>query len=83
MGRVGICSKGSDREVADFSGADWRKSTHSMGAGNCVELAHLPSGEVAVRDSKNQAGPVIVLSSGQWEAFADDVRNSGCDFYFL
>ncbi|HWO59819.1 MAG TPA: DUF397 domain-containing protein [Umezawaea sp.] len=39
----------------------WRKSTYSGGGGSeCVELA-FPPARVAVRDSKNPEGPVLVF----------------------
>ena len=36
----------------------WRKSSHSGKESNCVELAHTPG---AIRDSKNPAGPVLLV----------------------
>ncbi|WP_254716158.1 DUF397 domain-containing protein [Actinomadura sp. WMMB 499] len=45
----------------------WRKSSHSGATGNCVEVAALPHG-VAVRDSKNADGPVIVLAAAALRA---------------
>ncbi|MGH3721221.1 MAG: DUF397 domain-containing protein [Pseudonocardiaceae bacterium] len=36
----------------------WRKSSHSGFENNCVELAHPPG---AIRDSKNPAGPVLLV----------------------
>ncbi|MEW2124555.1 DUF397 domain-containing protein [Streptomyces sp. NPDC058369] len=48
--------------------AEWFKSSHSNGNGNCVEVAHLGT-EVAVRDSKVQAGPVLTCAAGGWRAF--------------
>ena len=39
----------------------WRKSSFSGGNDEvCVELAHLP-GKLAVRDSKNPDGPMLVV----------------------
>ncbi|SDD94638.1 DUF397 domain-containing protein [Actinokineospora iranica] len=44
--------------------AQWRKSSHSVGnPEQCVEVAQL-NGAVAVRDSKNPNGPVVVISHG-------------------
>jgi len=40
----------------------WRKSRHSNPNGNCVELAQLPDGAVAVRNSRHPAGPVLVYT---------------------
>ncbi|OKI89355.1 DUF397 domain-containing protein [Micromonospora sp. CB01531] len=46
----------------------WRKSSHSGDEGACVEMATLPEA-VAVRDSKDPAGPVLVFSPAAWTAF--------------
>jgi hypothetical protein len=51
----------------------WRKSTRSMN-GNCVEVALL-GGQVAVRDSKNQLGPVLLFTLAEWAAFIEGVRD--------
>lgn len=53
----------------DLSGAEWFKSSHSGGTNECVEIAHLDSGMVGVRDSKNPTGPALVFTPGQWDAF--------------
>jgi hypothetical protein len=60
--------------MTDLSGARWRKSTFSMGSGDCVEIACLDTGKVAVRDSKDKAGPVLMSSSGQWQAFIASLK---------
>ncbi|MBA9002849.1 DUF397 domain-containing protein [Thermomonospora cellulosilytica] len=45
-----------------LANATWRKSTRSQGStGNCVELARLP-GTLAIRDSKNPNGPILLLT---------------------
>ncbi|MFV0136265.1 DUF397 domain-containing protein [Streptomyces sp. HMX87] len=47
----------------------WRKSTYSGDqGGNCVEIAELPA-TVAVRDSKNPAGPVLTLGPAAFATF--------------
>lgn len=48
--------------------AGWRKAVRSADMGNCVEAGHGP-GVVAVRDSKDPAGPVLAFSPAQWRAF--------------
>lgn len=46
----------------DLSNVMWRKSSRSTSSGgNCVEVAGLP-GMVAVRDSKDPDGPVLLLT---------------------
>ena len=45
----------------------WIKSSYSTGSSaNCVEIAALPEGGRAVRDSKDPSGPMLTLTSGQW-----------------
>jgi hypothetical protein len=52
------------------TGVVWRKSSHSNGDGNvCVELAYLPGAAIAMRDSKNPPGGVLVLSTKAWQRF--------------
>jgi hypothetical protein len=47
----------------------WIKSSYSGGnQANCVEIAALPHGGRAVRDSKNPEGAILVLTPGQWSA---------------
>ncbi|WP_406220546.1 DUF397 domain-containing protein [Streptomyces decoyicus] len=47
----------------------WRKSSYSSGGGNCLEVASLDSGTVAVRDSKNPAQAPLRFSSTAFAAF--------------
>jgi hypothetical protein len=52
------------------SDAVWHKSSHSNGDGNvCVEVAYLPEGAFALRDSKDPAGGALVLPAEAWELF--------------
>ncbi len=48
----------------------WRKASTSTSNGNCVELAPLPGGGVAVRDSKDADGPHLRFTAAEWSAFA-------------
>jgi hypothetical protein len=50
----------------------WRKSSGS-GVAACVEVAFLGD-QVAVRDSKNRGGPVLLFTAPEWEAFIAGVR---------
>jgi len=61
----------------DLSAARWRKSSHSHDNG-CVEAAFI-QGKVAVRDSKNPNGPVLLFTALEWEAFLTGVRDGEFD----
>ena len=68
--------------TVDFSGALWRRSSRSgtaSGDSNCVEVAFLPDGAVAVRDSKNRGGQVLIFTSAEWEAFVAGARDGEFD----
>ena len=53
--------------------AAWQKSSYSNPSGNCVEMALLPTGRVAVRDSRCPGGPVLTFTLGQWRTFLRDL----------
>ncbi|MGW2044854.1 DUF397 domain-containing protein [Streptomyces sp. NPDC001858] len=48
----------------------WRRSSYSGDqGGDCVEIAETSAATVAVRDSKNPAGPVIAVRPAVFSAF--------------
>jgi Domain of unknown function (DUF397) len=61
----------------DLSGAQWRKSSYSANVG-CVEVASLGS-RVAVRDSKDKHGPVLVFTRTEWSVFLNSARDGKFD----
>ncbi|MEW2384807.1 DUF397 domain-containing protein [Micromonospora sp. NPDC047707] len=62
----------------DLNGARWRKSSRSSGnGGNCVEVADNLPGVVAVRDSKDPAGPALTFAPSAWRAFVIQVAERG------
>ena len=64
----------------DLAKARWHKSSYSNGNGGaCVEVAGNLRDVVAVRDSKDQEGPVLVVTSDEWEAFTAGVRGGEFD----
>jgi hypothetical protein len=63
--------------MLDIFGADWRKSSYSA-EGNCVEVAFLGDG-VAIRNSSDRQGPMLVFSSADWRSFLRGVRDGEFD----
>ena len=55
--------------------AAWRTSSYSTSGNQCVEVAPLPGGEVAVRDSKNHDAGVLVIRAHAWAAFTAALKN--------
>ena len=60
----------------DLNGAIWRKGSYSgTTGGQCVEVARNLPGIVAVRDSKNPAAGVLLLTHGQWRALLSEASS--------
>ncbi|WP_324604299.1 DUF397 domain-containing protein [Streptomyces sp. NRRL F-5126] len=61
----------------EASAARWRKSSYSnTQGGDCVEVAeHIPD-VVPVRDSKNPAGPALLIPKAAWSAFVRHLRHA-------
>jgi hypothetical protein len=50
----------------------WVKSRRSgPTGGNCVEVAFLPGGGVAMRNSRYPGGPALIFTTAEWDAFLD------------
>lgn len=62
----------------DLSRAAWHKSSRSSGNGNCVEVAILDDA-VAVRDTKDRSGPVLVFTPAEWSAFVAGAKDGEFD----
>jgi hypothetical protein len=65
--------------AADLGPVAWRKSRVSNPSGNCVEVAALADGAVAVRNSRDPRGPVLVYTRGELAAFVAGVCNGEFD----
>ncbi|MEV5408258.1 DUF397 domain-containing protein [Thermopolyspora sp. NPDC052614] len=53
----------------------WRKATAS-GGGNCVEVAPF-HGSIAMRDSKNPEGAILVIDPNAWASFVTAIKREG------
>lgn len=62
----------------DLSNAAWKKSSHSGGQGECVEVADL-SDAVAIRDSKNPDGPALLFGRGSFAGLVGRIRTGQHD----
>jgi hypothetical protein len=60
-------------------GVTWRKSRFSNPSGNCVEVAELPDGGIAVRNSRHPAGPALVYTRAEIAAFICGAKNGEFD----
>jgi hypothetical protein len=65
----------SGMQASLLRGAAWRKSRHSNPSGNCVEMARLSAGRVAVRNSRHPDGPALIFPRAEWEAFLRGFRD--------
>lgn len=70
-GKIGLTA--SERE-----GLTWLKAQSSTANGQCVEIA-AALGNIAVRDSKDPDGPVLVYTPSEFRAFLDGARNGEFD----
>ena len=65
--------------AADLGDVRWQKSRYSNGTGECVELAALPNGEFAMRNSRFPAGPVLVYTQAEITAFLAGAKDGEFD----
>ncbi|MBN1171754.1 MAG: DUF397 domain-containing protein [Micromonosporaceae bacterium] len=57
----------------------WQKSRRSNPSGNCVEMAELPGGGIAVRNSRDPEGPTLIYTTAEIAAFIGGVRDGDFD----
>lgn len=68
------CMSGAQR-----AGARWRKSSYSGALGNCVEVAALPGGGTAIRNSRDPGGPALIFSHAEFGCFLDGAKDGEFD----
>jgi hypothetical protein len=56
----------------------WRKARRSVNNGACVEVASAGA-MLAVRDSMDPDGPVLMYSRDEWHAFLDSAKKGTLD----
>ena len=57
----------------------WRKSKVSNPSGTCVEVAELPGGTIALRNSRQPSGPALIYTRAEITAFLSGVKNGEFD----
>jgi hypothetical protein len=62
----------------DLRNLTWRKSSYSSSNGQCVEVASAGP-VIAVRDSKDPGGPVLLCSPAEMAAFITGVKDGEFD----
>ncbi|ALC21750.1 DUF397 domain-containing protein [Streptomyces pristinaespiralis] len=65
--------------ATELRGVVWQKSRHSNSQGSCVELARLPDGDVAMRNSRHPDGPALVYTPAEIEALLLGVKDGEFD----
>jgi hypothetical protein len=65
--------------ASELTEVTWQKSRHSNPNGACVEVATLPSGEIAVRNSRFPSGPALVYTRAEIAAFLVGAKDGEFD----
>ncbi|MET8677928.1 DUF397 domain-containing protein [Streptomyces sp. NPDC004647] len=62
-----------------IDGAVWKKSTYSNPSGNCLELARLPGGDIALRNSRDPGGPALICTRDEIAMFLFGAKDGEFD----
>ncbi|WP_421107024.1 DUF397 domain-containing protein [Streptomyces sp. NEAU-S77] len=65
--------------ASSITSAKWVKSASSNAAGACVELAQLPDGGIALRNSRHPEGPALVYTQAEIAAFVAGAKSGEFD----
>jgi hypothetical protein len=74
--RRGTAARGRADELGLLT---WRKSAASNPNGDCVELARLPAGEIAMRNSRDPRGPALIYTRAEIAAFLAGAKDGEFD----
>jgi len=63
----------------DLPRVTWQKGRISHHTGNCVELAGLPTGQIAVRNSRYPRGPALIYTRAEIAALIQGAKDGDFD----
>jgi Domain of unknown function (DUF397) len=63
-------------DASTLTNATWIRSRRSgPTGGNCVEVAFLACGEIAMRNSRHPQGPALIFTRSEWDAFLGGAKD--------
>jgi Domain of unknown function (DUF397) len=63
-------------DASTLTGATWIRSRRSgPTGGNCVEVAFLVGGQIAMRNSRHPQGPALIFTRSEWDAFLGGAKD--------
>jgi hypothetical protein len=68
-----------DLQAGEVISLAWRKSTRSIGNGQCAEAAVLSDGRLAMRDSMDKSGPMFLFTQAEWHTFLKKIKSDDFD----
>ena len=66
-------------DASDLGDVPWESRWSGSSGGNCVEVAPLPDGRIAVRQSKAPGGPALIYTPAEMTAFIGGVKDGMAD----
>ena len=75
VGEVQMSEAYNGMPSLELEDVQWRKSARSSAQGNCVEVAKLPGGVFAMRNSRHPEGPALIFTHNEFEAFVEGAKD--------